>query len=62
MNNLDAQLRGDSNLDWQYFKDCFLLEYSKLVHLRYAFFLCSGTLLELQVVLYLQVPFEVVYK
>lgn len=42
MNNLDAQLRGDSNLDWQYFKDCFLLEYSKLVHLRYAFFLCSG--------------------
>lgn len=43
MNNLDAQLRGDSNLDWQYFKDCFLLEYSKLVHLRYAFFLCSGT-------------------
>lgn len=42
MNNLDARWRGDSNLDWQHFKDCFLLEFSKLVHLRCAFFPCSG--------------------
>lgn len=62
MNNLDARLRGDSNLDWQYFKDCFLLEHSKLVHLRCAFFLHSGCLLELRVIPCLQVPAEVVYK
>lgn len=40
MSNLEAHLRRDSKLGWQYFKGSFLLEYSKLVHLSSAFLLC----------------------